>query len=45
MAKARERKKKDLGNVTCVRDEDGKVLVDEAQVKERWKWNSKDDGH
>ncbi|KAL5134814.1 Craniofacial development protein 2 [Glycine soja] len=40
LAKGRERKTRDLGHVKCVKDEEGKVLVHEKDIKERWK----DDG-
>jgi len=39
LARAREREKKtrDLGNVRCVKGEDGKVLVEETKIRERWR--------
>ncbi|KAH1193556.1 Craniofacial development protein 2 [Glycine max] len=40
LAKGRERKTRDLDQVKCVKDEEGKVLVHEKDIKERWK----DDG-
>ncbi|KAH1225701.1 Craniofacial development protein 2 [Glycine max] len=40
LAKGRERKTRDLDHVKCVKDEEGKVLVHEKDIKERWK----DDG-
>ncbi|KAL5190235.1 LINE-1 retrotransposable element ORF2 protein [Glycine soja] len=33
----RERKTRDLDQVKCVKDEEGKVLVHEKDIKERWK--------
>ena len=32
----REKKTRDLGCVRCIKGEDGKVLVEEAEIKERW---------
>ncbi|KAL5139739.1 LINE-1 retrotransposable element ORF2 protein [Glycine soja] len=37
LAKGRERKTRDLDHVKCVKDEEGKVLVHEKDIKERWK--------
>ncbi|XP_019255088.1 PREDICTED: uncharacterized protein LOC109233672 [Nicotiana attenuata] len=37
LAKARERKARDLDQVKCIKDEDGKVLLDEALIMRRWK--------
>ncbi|KAL5155233.1 LINE-1 retrotransposable element ORF2 protein [Glycine soja] len=37
LAKGRERKTIDLDHVKCVKDEEGKVLVHEKDIKERWK--------
>ena len=37
LAKARERKTRDLGCVKCIKGEDGKVLVEEAEIKDRWR--------
>lgn len=37
LAKARERKMRDLGSFRCVKNEDNKVLVKDDQIKERWK--------
>jgi len=31
-----ERKTRDLGDVRCFKDEDSKVLVQEAKIKERY---------
>ncbi|KAG5576479.1 hypothetical protein H5410_056613 [Solanum commersonii] len=36
LAKARERKARDLDQVKCIKDEEGKVLVDEISIKQRW---------
>ncbi|KAM1765238.1 hypothetical protein ACFX11_004391 [Malus domestica] len=36
-AKAREKKTRDLNQVRCIKDEDGKVLATENAVKERWR--------
>jgi len=36
LAKAGERKTRDLGCVRCIKGQDGEVLVDEAEIKERW---------
>ncbi|RZC03247.1 2-keto-3-deoxy-L-rhamnonate aldolase [Glycine soja] len=37
LAKGKERKTRDLDQVKCVKDEEGKVLVHEKDIKERWK--------
>jgi len=36
LARARERKTKDLDIVRCIKDENGKVLTDDAEIKKRW---------
>nr|XP_009601895.1 uncharacterized protein LOC104097087 [Nicotiana tomentosiformis] len=36
LAKARERKARDLDQVRCINDEEGRVLMEEAQIKRRW---------
>ncbi|KAG5571715.1 hypothetical protein H5410_061481 [Solanum commersonii] len=36
LAKARERKARDLDQVKCIKDEEGKVLVEETFIKQRW---------
>nr|XP_016494737.1 PREDICTED: uncharacterized protein LOC107813928 [Nicotiana tabacum] len=36
LAKTRERKARDLGRVRCIKDEDGKVLVEESCIRRRW---------
>ena len=35
LARARERRTRDLGSVRCIKDEDGRVLVKDAKVQER----------
>ena len=37
LARAREKKTRDLGNVRYVKGEDGKVLVEETNIRERWR--------
>ncbi|KAG5596111.1 hypothetical protein H5410_037343 [Solanum commersonii] len=37
LIKARERKARDLDQVKCIKDEEGKVLVDESSIKQRWR--------
>jgi len=36
LARARERRTRDLSSVRCMKDDDGRVLVEEAKVEERW---------
>ncbi|XP_019228143.1 PREDICTED: uncharacterized protein LOC109209336 [Nicotiana attenuata] len=36
LAKAREKKARDLDQVRCIKDEDGRVLMEEAQIRQRW---------
>ncbi|XP_070008568.1 uncharacterized protein [Nicotiana sylvestris] len=36
LAKARERKARDLDQVKCIKDEEGRVLLDEGLVRRRW---------
>ncbi|XP_009621031.1 uncharacterized protein [Nicotiana tomentosiformis] len=36
LAKVRERKARDLDQVKCIKDEDGRVLMEEAQIRQRW---------
>ena len=36
LARARERKTRDLGVVRCIKDEDGKVLYEDVEIKGRW---------
>ncbi|XP_070029315.1 uncharacterized protein [Nicotiana sylvestris] len=37
LAKARERKTHDLDQVKCIKDEEGRVLLDEGLIRRRWK--------
>ncbi|KAG5631295.1 hypothetical protein H5410_003012 [Solanum commersonii] len=37
LAKARERKARDLDQVKCIKDEEGKILVEETAIKQRWR--------
>ncbi|KAG5575203.1 hypothetical protein H5410_055337 [Solanum commersonii] len=37
LAKARERKARDLDQVKCIKDEEGKILVEETSIKQRWR--------
>ena len=37
LARAREGRTRDLSSVRCIKDEDGRVLVEDAEVRERWK--------
>ncbi|XP_075077267.1 uncharacterized protein LOC142164003 [Nicotiana tabacum] len=36
LAKVRERRTHDLDQVKCIKDKDGKVLMDEALIRRRW---------
>ncbi|XP_019255167.1 PREDICTED: uncharacterized protein LOC109233758 [Nicotiana attenuata] len=36
LAKPRERKARDLDQVRCIKDEDGRVLMGESHIKQRW---------
>jgi len=36
LARAKERRARDLGSVRCSKDEDGRVLVEDAKVQGRW---------
>ncbi|XP_070019394.1 uncharacterized protein [Nicotiana sylvestris] len=36
LAKAREKKARDLDRVRCIKDEDGRILVEESQIRQRW---------
>ncbi|XP_070002184.1 uncharacterized protein [Nicotiana sylvestris] len=36
LAKESERKARDLDQVRCIKDEDGRVLMGESQIKQRW---------
>jgi len=35
LVRAREKKTRDLGCVGCIKGQDGKVLVEEAEIRER----------
>ena len=35
LAKARERQTRDISTVRCIKDEDGRALVEDAKVQER----------
>ena len=37
IARIRERKTRDLCTVRCVKDEDHRVLVQDKEIKERWR--------
>jgi len=37
LVRARERKTRDLGCVRCIKGEDGRVLVEEAEIRDRWR--------
>ena len=39
LARAREKKTRDLNQVRCIKDEDGKVLATEKAVKDKWRGN------
>ncbi|XP_019246474.1 PREDICTED: uncharacterized protein LOC109226130 [Nicotiana attenuata] len=36
LAKVRERKARDLDRVKCIKDEEGRVLLDEGLIRRRW---------
>jgi len=36
LARARERRTRDLGVMRCIEDENGHVLFEDAEIKERW---------
>jgi len=36
LARARERRSRDVSGVRCIKDEDGRVLVEDAKVQGRW---------
>ncbi|KAF3669255.1 putative UDP-sugar transporter-like isoform 2 [Capsicum annuum] len=38
LAKARERKGRDLDQVKCIKGEDGRVLVEDVHIKKRWRF-------
>ena len=35
LTRVEERRTRDLGNIRCLKDEDGKVTVDDAKIKDR----------
>ena len=37
LVRARERKTRDPGYVRCIKGEDGRVLVEETEIRERWR--------
>ncbi|XP_016497208.2 uncharacterized protein LOC107816048 [Nicotiana tabacum] len=37
LAKASEKKARDLDQVRCIKDEDGRVMMEEGQIRQRWK--------
>ena len=37
IARARDRRTKDLDRIRCIKDETGRVLIEEKDVKDRWK--------
>ena len=37
LARAREKRTRDLGCVRCIKGEDGKVLVEEVEIRDRWR--------
>lgn len=37
LVKSRERRTRDLDQMRCIRDEEGKVLLEETDIKWRWK--------
>jgi len=37
LARVREKKTRDLGCVRCIKGEDGQVLVEESEIRERWR--------
>jgi len=36
LARAREKKTRDLGGIRCIKGEDGRILVQETKIRERW---------
>nr|XP_016484574.1 PREDICTED: uncharacterized protein LOC107805102 [Nicotiana tabacum] len=38
LAKVRERKARDLDQVRCIEDEEGRVLLERAQIRQRWQF-------
>jgi len=37
LARARDRSTRDLSSVRCIQDEDGKVLIEDTKLQERWR--------
>lgn len=37
LARVREKKRRDLGNIKCIKSEDNIILVREDEIKESWK--------
>ena len=37
LAKLRERKTRDFNHIKCIKNEDSRVLVQEEEIKERWR--------
>ena len=35
LARVREKKTRDIGNIRCIKGDDGKILVDETEIRER----------
>jgi len=36
LAQVKELKTRDLGNIRCIKDDDGKIFVEESKIRERW---------
>jgi len=36
LARVRERRTRDLGCIRCIKGEDGRMLVEETEIRERW---------
>ena len=36
LTRATKKKTRDLGNIRCIKGEDGKVLVEEIKIRKRW---------
>ena len=37
LARARERRIRDFDSIRCIKDENGKVLIEDTKLQERWK--------
>ena len=37
LARVRKKKPRDLGIVKCIKGEDGKVVVEDTRIRERWR--------